>query len=150
MKTKKGQAMSEKSVMGMTFQMNEEFINNLAKQMVTESIMETIGGGEKFVSQIVAEILNTKVDPSNGRVSTYSSAVPYIKYLMDKVIRDEITGTIQDVLNEKRPEIRACIRRSLMEDNTVEKLYNGFVESVIDNMRNPYRTRIDISFEGDK
>ena len=112
--------MSEKSVMGMTFQMNEEFINNLAKQMVTESIMETIGGGERFVSQIVAEILNTKVDPSNGRVSTYSSAVPYIKYLMDRVIRDEVTGTIQDVLNEKRPEIRACIRRTLMEDKTVE------------------------------
>ena len=39
--------MVEKNALGMTMQINEEFINNLAKQMVSESIMATIGGGDK-------------------------------------------------------------------------------------------------------
>ena len=37
-----------KDVMGITMQINEEFINNLAKQMVSESIMATIDGGKSY------------------------------------------------------------------------------------------------------
>ena len=99
--------MVEKNALGMTMQINEEFINNLAKQLVSESIMATIGGGDKFVSQIVADILKTKVNPDNGRVEPYSSSIPYIQYLINKVIREEVAGTIQEVLDEKRQEIRS-------------------------------------------
>lgn len=139
--------MIEKNALGMTMQINEDFINNLAKQMVSESIMATIGGGDKFVSQIVADILKTKVNPDNGRVETYSSSIPYIQYLINKVIREEVSGTIQEVLNEKRTEIRACIREELMKDKTVEAFYNGFVNSVTESISTRYYSKINVFFD---
>ena len=139
--------MIEKNAMGMTMQINEEFINNLAKQMVSESIMATIGGGDKFVSQITADILKTKVDPGSGRVTTYSDGIPYINYLINNVIREEVKGTIQEVLNEKRAEIHECIRAELLKDKTIEAFYKGFVDTVIDSIESRYYTRISVAFE---
>ena len=142
--------MVEKNALGMTMQINEEFINNLAKQLVSESIMATIGGGDKFVSQIVADILKTKVNPDNGRVEPYSSSIPYIQYLINKVIREEVAGTIQEVLDEKRQEIRSCIKAELMKDKTVNAFYQGFVDNMIEGIENRYKTTINVSFEQEK
>ena len=139
--------MVEKNALGMTMQINEEFINNLAKQMVSESIMATIGGGNKFVQQITADILKTKVNPDNGRVESYSGSIPYIQYLINKVIREEVSGTIQEVLDEKRSEIRECIRAELLKDKTIEAFYQGFVETVVGNIENRYHTKINVNFE---
>lgn len=136
-----------KNALGMTMQINEEFINNLAKQMVSESIMATIGGGDKFVQQITADILKTKVNPDNGRVESYSSSIPYIQYLINKVIREEVSGTIQEVLDEKRQEIRECIRAELLKDKTVEAFYQGFIETVVGSIENRYYTKINVNFE---
>lgn len=139
--------MIEKNALGMTMQINEEFINNLAKQMVSESIMATIGGGDKFVSQITADILKTKVNPDNGRVESYSDSIPYIQYLINKVIREEVSGTIQEVLDEKRAEIRKGIRKELLKDKTIEAFYQGFVNSVCDNIESRYYSKINVVFE---
>lgn len=136
----------DKNVMGMSLQLNEEFITNLAKQMVSESIMETIGGGNKFVETIVGEILKTKVDPENGRVSTYSSAIPYIQWLINKVIRDEIAGTVQEILDEKRPEIRKRIKNELMKEKTINEFFDAFTECVTHSISSVWRTKIDVTF----
>lgn len=136
----------DKNVMGMSLQMNEEFINNLAKQMVSESIMETIGGGDKFVETIVSEMLKTKVDPENGRVSCYSSSIPYIQYVINKVIREEMAGTIQEVLDEKRADIRKVIRRELMKEKTIDDFFNAFSESVVNGLDRAWSTKIDVTF----
>lgn len=142
--------MIEKNALGMTMQINEEFINNLAKQMVSESIMATIGGGDKFVSQIVADILKTKVDPDNGKVSNYSSSIPYIQWLINKVIREEVEGTILEVLNEKKPEIRGAIKEELMKNKTIDAFYEAFVSSIEESLGNRYYTHINVSFERPK
>lgn len=139
--------MVEKNALGMTMQINEEFINNLAKQMVSESIMATIGGGDKFVSQITADILKTKVDPGSGRVTAYSDGIPYINYLINNVIREEVKGTIQEVLDEKRAEIRECIRAELLKDKTIEAFYQGFINTVVESIGTRYYSKINVSFE---
>lgn len=139
--------MIEKNALGMTMQINEEFINNLAKQMVSESIMATIGGGDKFVSQITADILKTKVNPDTGRVESYSSSIPYIQYLVNKVIREEVSGTIQEVLDEKRTEIRACIRAELLKDKTIDAFYQGFIDTVTKSIGSRYYSKINVFFE---
>lgn len=136
----------DKNVMGMSLQMNEEFITNLAKQMVSESIMETIGGGNKFVETIVGEILKTKVDPENGRVSVYSSGIPYIQWLINKVIRDELAGTVQEILDEKRQEIHKRIRKELMKEKTINAFFDAFTECVTDSINSVWRTKIDVTF----
>ncbi len=142
--------MVDKNVMGMTMQINEEFINSLAKQMVSESIMATIGGGDKFVQGIVSEILKTKVNPDNGRVESYSGSIPYIQYLINKVIREEVAGTIQEVIDEKRAEIRECIRAELMKDKTIEAFYQNFIDTAVGNIESRWNTKINVFFEKPK
>lgn len=139
--------MVEKNALGMTMQINEDFINNLAKQMVSESIMATIGGGDKFVQQITADILKTKVNPDNGRVESYGNSIPYIQYLINKVIREEVSGTIQEVLDEKRTEIRACIRAELLKDKTIDAFYQGFINTVTESIGSRYYSKINVFFE---
>lgn len=137
---------NEKQALGMTMQINQEFINSLAEQIVSESLMTTLGGGDKFVKQIIHDILNVKVDPQDGRLSTWNSAIPYINYLINKVIRDEVKGTIQEILDEKRPEIRKTIRSELMKKDTVDRFFKAFTDSVIDGIDNSWKTTINVSF----
>ena len=141
----------EKQAMGMTMQVSEEFINNIAKQIVSESIMTTIGGGDRFVEQIVREILSTKVD-AKGEVSRYNSRddVPYINYLINKVIREEVTSVLEETVNEKRAEIRKTIKSELMKKETVQKFFDAFTDSLTEGLKSQWKTTINVSFNDKK
>ena len=134
----------QKDALGMTMQINEEFINNLATQLVSESVMATIGGGDKFVKQIVSEILNTKVDES-GNVRTYGERT-YLKWLIEKVIREEIESVLTETINEKRKDIKEVVRRELMKKDTIDKFFNAFTESVSGGLKKYWKAKIDVSF----
>lgn len=136
----------EKQALGMTMQINEEFIENLAREMVSESLLKTLGGGDKFIETLMREILSTKVDAKTGQVSTWRDAIPYVNYLINKIIREEITGTVKEILDEKRPEIRKVIRRELMKKDTVERFYKAFTDSVINGIDQSWRCNIDVTF----
>lgn len=140
---------NEKQALGMTMQINQEFIENLARDLVSESLLKTLGGSDRFVETLMKEILNTRVDPQKGTVSTWRDAIPYVNYLINKIIREEIQGTVKEVLDEKRPEIRKVIRKELMKKDTVDRFFKAFTDSVIDGIDNQYRVKIGVKF-GDK
>lgn len=127
-------------------QINQEFIENLARDLVSESLLKTLGGSDRFVETLMKEILNTRVDPQKGTVSTWRDAIPYVNYLINKIIREEIQGTVKEVLDEKRPEIRKVIRKELMKKDTVDRFFKAFTDSVIDGIDNQYRVKIDVKF----
>ena len=95
--------MPEKQALGMTMQISQEYINNLATEMIRENLLAALGGSDKFVEELTKEILNTKVN-KDGKVSSYrcSDDIPYIQYLINKTIREEVTGTLKEMLDEKR------------------------------------------------
>lgn len=136
----------EKQALGMTMQISEDYINNLAREIVTESLLKTLGGGDKFIQQLINSILSTKVDPDNGRPSTYSGAIPYINYLINKIIRDEISLTVAEILEEKRPEIHKVIRKELMKKETVDKFFKAFTDATLQGVDNVWKAKIDITF----
>lgn len=136
----------EKQALGMTMQISEDYINNLAREIVTESLLKTLGGGDKFIQQLINSILSTKVDPDNGRPSTYSGAIPYINYLINKIIRDEISLTVAEILEEKRPEIHKVIRKELMKKETVDKFFKAFTDATLQGVDNVWKAKIDVTF----
>lgn len=137
---------NEKQALGMTMQINQEFINSLAEQIISESLLKTLGGSDKFVQQIIHDILNVKVDPKDGKMSTWRDSIPYINYLINDVIREEVKGTVKEILDEKRPEIRKTIRSELMKKDTVDRFFKAFTDSVIDGMDSSWKTTINVSF----
>ena len=144
--------MPEKQALGMTMQISQEYINNLAMEMIRENLLAALGGSDKFVEEITKEILNTKVDKDNGKVNSYSSRsdIPYIQYLINQTIREEVTGTLREMLDEKRPEIREKIRKELMKKNTVNKFFDAFTNVISESLENRWKTRFEINFEEDK
>lgn len=144
--------MPEKQALGMTMQISQEYINNLAMEMIRENLLAALGGSDKFVEELTKEILNTKVDKDNGKVKSYSSRddIPYIQYLINKTIREEVVGTLQEMLDEKRPEIREKIRKELMKKNTVNKFFDAFTYTISKSLENEWRTRFEINFVEDR
>ena len=140
--------MPEKQALGMTMQISQEYINNLATEMIRENLLAALGGSDKFVEELTKEILNTKVN-KDGKVSSYrcSDDIPYIQYLINKTIREEVTGTLQEMLDEKRPEIREKIRKELMKKNTVNKFFDAFTNVISKSLEDEWRTRFEINFE---
>lgn len=141
--------MNEKQALGMTMQINQEFINNLAEQIVSESLMATLNGSDKFVKQIIHDILTVKVDKSNGKPTDWNG-IPYVNWLINNVIREEVKGTVEEILDERRPEIRKAIRSELMKKDTIDRFLNAFTDSVVGSVNHPYMASIDVRFEETK
>lgn len=139
--------MAEKQALGMTMQVSQDFINNIAEEIVRENLMKTLDGENKFFAALVHEIMDTKVNPDNGRVERYSNSIPYIQYLINKTLREEIAGTLQALLDEKRPDIRKKIKSELMKKDTIDKFYEAFTDSVSRAIDGPYYGSINVSFK---
>ena len=139
--------MAEKQALGMTMQVSQEFINNIAEELVRENLLKTLDGENKFFAALVHELMDTKVSPDNGRVTTYRDGIPYIQYLINETIRKELAETVKAMLDEKRPDIQKKIRAELMKKDTVSKFYEAFTDSVASSLSLPYYVHIDASFK---
>ena len=139
----------EKQALGMSMQISQEFIDNLAREMVSESLMKTLGGSDRFVEELIRQVLMVKVN-EDGKPSTYYDAKPYLEYLVNKIIRDEVQETVAEIMNEKRPEIRAALRKELSKKKVMDSIYDKFIACMVDNVQSSWKTKINVEFSKDK
>lgn len=143
--------MATKDALGMTLEISQDYIDNLAKNLVEESLIETLNGKDDIVKQIVSSILSVKVD-ENGKVSNYSNdnRYTYLQYLVNKMIKEEVIDVAKEVLNEKRAEIRETIKKEMSKKATIDNFYQAFYGSIIDNLDCKYNTKIEINIDKKK
>lgn len=143
--------MATKDALGMTLEISQDYIDNLAKNLVEESLIETLNGKDDIVKQIVSSILSVKVD-ENGRVSNYGSdnKYTYLQYLVNKMIKEEVIDVAKEVLNERRVEIRETIKKEMSKKATIDNFYQAFYGSIIDNLDSKYNTKIEINIDKKK
>lgn len=143
--------MATKDALGMTLEISQDYIDNLAKNLVEESLIETLNGKDDIVKQIVSSILSVKVDES-GRVSNYpnDNKYTYLQYLVNKMIKEEVIDVAKEVLNEKRAEIRETIKKEMSKKATIDNFYRAFYGSIIDNLDSKYNTNIEINIDKKK
>lgn len=139
--------MAEKNALGLSMSIDQKFVNDLAKDLVYESLITALGGKEEVIREIVRDFLSIKVDPDSGKRSTYSDAIPYMRYLTNAMISGEVKQAVQEVLDEKRPEIRAAIKKELSKKSTMDRMYDSFTKTMIENMSDKWRTKIDVTFD---
>ena len=140
----------EKNLMGMSLQLDTEYIKNLTKEIVKQGMVETLGN-ENLVGAIVSEILNKKVD-ENGNVvtSSYSRSKPMLQYLVDKELREQIVEIAKEAIEEKKPAIREAIKKEMQKKATIDQFVSNFYSSIIDNLHSSYRTKINVNIENEK
>lgn len=144
-------ATNEKQALGMSLQISQDFIDNLAKDLVQESLIETLNSKDEIVRQIVSQILSVRVN-YEGRVSNYGSEnkFTYLEYLVNKMIKEEVISVAQEVLTEKREQIRDTIKKEMSKKATIDKFYDAFFSNIIDNLSSKYDTKIEINIDKKK
>lgn len=135
--------------MGMSLQLDTEYIKNLTKEIVKQGMIETLGN-ENLVGAIVSEILNKKVD-EHGNVVTnsYSKSKPMLQYLVDKELREQIVEIAKEAIEEKKPAIREAIKKEMQKKATIDQFVSNFYSSIIDNLHSSYRTKINVNIESE-
>ena len=139
----------EKNLMGMSLQLDTEYIKNLTKEIIKQGMVETLGN-ENLVGAIVSEILNKPVD-ENGKVATssYSRSKPMLQYLVDKELREQIVEIAKEAIEEKKPAIREAIKKEMQKKATIDQFVSKFYSSIIDNLDSSYRTQINVNIESE-
>lgn len=140
----------EKNLMGMSLQLDTEYIKNLTKEIVKQGMVETLGN-ENLVGAIIGEILNKKVD-ENGNVATnsYTRSKPMLQYLVDKELKEQIVEIAKEAIEEKKPAIREAIKKEMQKKATIDQFVSNFYSSIIDNLHSSYRTKINVNIESEK
>lgn len=141
-------AINEKQALGMSLQISQDFIDNLAKDLVQESLIKTLNSKDDIVRQIVSQILSVKVN-QDGVISNYSSdnKYTYLQFLVNKMIKEEVISVAQEVLTEKRTEIREHIKKEMSKKATVDKFYDAFFSNIVNNLSSKYDTKIEINID---
>ena len=130
----------------MSMNISQEFVDNLAKDLISQSLAETLGGSDRVVEAIIREVLNKRVDPYDGKPSTYSGAIPMINYFINTAIKEELKETIKEFLDENRPKIRAALKKELTKQKTLDSFCAAFTDSFATAVEYNWRTNINVSF----
>ena len=140
----------EKNLMGMSLQLDTEYIKNLTKEIVKQGMIETLGN-ENLVGAIISEIMNKKVN-ENGIVSSYRGDNKYslLEYLVNKELKEQVVEIAKETIEEKKPVIREAIKKEMQKKATMDKFVSAFYSSIIDNLSNSYRTKINVNIENEK
>ena len=143
--------MATKEALGMSLEISQDYIDNLTKDLLKQSLIETLDAKNTIVEKIVSNILSVKVN-EEGRIDSWASSNKYtfLEYIVRKMIKDEVKSVAEEVLNEKRDDIRKAIRREMSNKNTIDKFCNAFFSSVVDGLENRYTTKIDVVVEKNK
>lgn len=140
--------MATKEALGMSMTISEDFIQNLAKELVTESLIKTLDGKNRIAEEIVRQVVGQKVDKRTGTPTSSSyDACTFLEYEIRKLLTDEIVQVTKEVMEERRPEIRELIRSELRKKATVDRFFNAFYDAVIGNLDSTWRTNITFNID---
>lgn len=143
--------MATKEALGMSLEISQDYIDNLTKDLLTQSLIETLDAKNTIVEGIVSSILSVKVN-EDGKISNWSNDNKYtfLEYLVRKMIRDEVRSVAEEVLNEKRDDIRKSIRKEMSSKATIDKFCGAFFSTVIDGLESSYKTSIDVTVQKER
>ena len=138
--------MPTKEALGMSMNISQEFVDKLAKDLISQSLVETLGGSDRIVEEMVRQTLGKKVDPRDGKPSEYRDAIPMINYFINTAIKEELKETIKEFLDENRPKIRAALKKELTKQKTIDSFCAAFTDSVVTAVEYNWRTNISVNF----
>lgn len=139
---------NEKNIFGLDLKVDQNYLAEAVKQTVMLGIAEALNGKNEIVSQIVNSVLSTKVD-KDGKISSYSSDNRYtlLEYYVRNLLTDVTRDEIKKLVEEKRDELAAIIRKELSKKVTADTFVNNFISKVNDAIDATWCTRIDVVFD---
>ena len=140
--------MASKEALGMSMTISEDFINNLTRELVSASLIEALDNKHHIAEELVRAVLYQKVDKRDGSLttSTYNTTT-FIRYQFEQMMKEETIQVAKELLEEKRPEIRALIRKEMAKKVNQDKIFDAFYSAILDNLESQWHTTINFEFK---
>jgi hypothetical protein len=82
---------------------------------VSAAIVEALGGSDKVVSTLIAQLMTKRVD-SRGNPSTYhNDSKPWIEWMAEELIRDAIKDGLKAAVDARKVEITEMISKAMKD-----------------------------------
>ena len=140
----------QKNIMGIDLNVDHDFLESAVRDTVLTAIASAMDK-EAVVEAIVHDALSMRVAENGKHDSSWERNNKYtlLEYYVKKSIRDEAVEVAKEMLAEKMPAIRACVRREFEKPEVVDSLVGAFMKSVETTISSCWRCKVDVSFARD-
>ena len=132
----------KKPIIGIDMGIDPDYLDGVVKSTVAASVSESLLGKEELARQLVLAVLERKVNPRDGKPSTYSDSISLIDYLMNKTVKDTANAVIVEELERMKEPVREMIRETL----ATKKAQNAICDALMDVMDNNIKSHWGIDF----
>jgi len=102
-----------------TLEIPKDVLDPIINAHVTKALTEVFGNGGLVLQQVVAKVLQARVD-DRGEPDRYSSrnAIPYIEYLAREALKEAAKAAVKEALASHQDAMRAAIVKELSKANS--------------------------------
>lgn len=136
------------NIVGLDLNIDQDYLAEAVRQTVIMGISESLNGKNEIVSQIVKMTLNTRVS-DKGTISSYERDNKYtlLEYYVRKMIKEVTAEELQQIVDERKPEITKAIREELSKKVNYTKFVDSFIDNVSSAVSNTWVPKIEINFD---
>ena len=140
-------------IVGLNLNVDQKYVTDVVKQSVLIAIANAVDTEKTgIVNGVVNAVLTTMVKRENGaKADDYDirndRACTLIEYYVRNIISDLIKGELQNIIESKRADFRKLLLEGLNKKENQKNLVNGFLDSLVENAKSTYFTKIDVGFE---
>lgn len=143
-------AENKKPIIGIDLGIDPDYLEEVVRQTVCAGIAEALGGKDAVASEIIHEVLNSKVDKDGNVIGKgsyrYDSGTPIIEHYVRKVVKQEAATYVSEMMEKYRPQIREAIAKELGGESFTNDLSKKFVGALVNETMQDWRCNIDVNF----
>lgn len=140
-------------IIGLNLNVDQKYVTDVVKQSVLLAIANAVDTEKTgIVNGVVNAVLTTMVKRENGaKADDYDirngRACTLIEYYVRNIITDLIRDELKSIVESKRADFRKLLLEGLNKKENQKNLVNSFLDSLVQNAKSTYFTKVDIDFE---
>jgi len=134
--------MSDKTDTLVSMRVDETLVASVLKEKIEEAVGVALIDKELVVSRLIDKCLNLRVDPSNGKVSDYRNAVPYVEYAATAAIRSAVEIAMHETLAKRKAALQKQVATQIAR--STNKLAKALVDGLGESLKSHWSSTITV------
>jgi uncharacterized protein (DUF2252 family) len=133
-----------------SLQINESMVKDMVRSAVSSAVVKQFAGADKFIGEIVKQVLDKPVSKDHGGEPRYSSdAMPFIDFITSKSLTAVAKEVLEEFLAERRKEIKAQIRKELSKPARAKSLAVAFINTAEASLKSNWGFTCEIKLDSE-
>lgn len=108
----------------------QDNINEVLKNIIQVEIVKALSSSEEIITTLVQSSLGQMVDENTGSPDRgYGKKISYLDWSVRCSIRDATRSALDDILRNKREELKKIVQESLNSDAIVSSVVQSIIEA---------------------